>query len=127
MPENKKQIEDARRQGQFEGRVEEKLNFIQNSLGAIDKTTSGLDTRLRNIEDSKSGVDEKFNDVSEKFKAFDKLHETFTNDLNSLSETVTNLVKYQSTVKGIVIVLGILSTIVSPIITTLILRSIFKS
>jgi predicted nuclease with TOPRIM domain len=126
MAKTKEQIEDARRQGQFEGRVETKLDTIHTSLEAIKATTGGLETRLRNIEDSKSGLDEKFKEITSSFANSDKVHEDLYQQIGSVSQTVSNLIKYQSTVKGIMIALGILSTVISPIITTALLKLIFK-
>jgi predicted ester cyclase len=108
MAKSKEQIEDARRQGQFEGRVETKLDNIHTKVEGIVTSQTGFDSRVRKVE----------NDITDLPDL--KKH------VESLASSVDGLVKYQSTQRGVIIALGVLSTVITPIITALILQQLTK-
>jgi hypothetical protein len=118
MPKNDRQ-EDARRQGQFEGRIEAKVDGLITSVDSLTKINTNLETRLRGVEDGKSGVDEKFKDS-------ERTHEDLYKQIGVLGDSVTAMVKYQNLMRGVVIALGVISTVISPIVTALILQAIKK-
>jgi len=109
--------EDARRQGAFEGRIEAKVDGLILSVADLVKTNTSLDGRLRNIEDGKSGIEEKFKDS-------DKIHTDLYEQIGKLTDSIAAIIKYQSIQRGVMIVLGVLSTIITPIITALIIRAL---
>lgn len=119
MPKADSRQEDARRQGQFEGRIEAKVDGLITSVDGLTKINTGLDTRLRNVEDGKSGLEEKFKDS-------DRTHEDLYKQIGTVNDTVTAMVKYQNLMRGVIIALGVISTVISPIVTALILKAINK-
>ena len=110
-------MEDARRQGQFEGQVLATLSEIKNQVSAITSTSASLESRVRTNE----GL---ITTHGEAFKESERVHGELQDQIKALATNVDGLVKYQSIQRGIMIALGVLSTIITPILTALILQAI---
>lgn len=112
MPKENTKLEDARRQGQFEGEVKTKLNNIDYKVDDLVKTVGNantlMDGRVRKIEET-------IGDLPDLRK-----------HIENVTSNVDNLVRYQSMQRGIIIGLGVLSTIITPIVTALILRQLTR-
>ncbi len=117
--QKEQQLDDARRQGQFEGQVLTTLTAIKAQVDAIGAGQSNLETRVRTSENT-------INTHTEGFKESERIHTEFATQLRTVTDNVDGLVKYQSLQRGVIIALGVLSTIITPIITSFILKFLIK-
>lgn len=115
MPKTNERMDDARRQGAFEGRIEAKVDGLVLNMDALVKQNTGFDSRLRNIEDGKSGSDEKFKDS-------DKVHDDLYKQLGAQASVVDGLVKYQSVMRGIIIAIGVVMPVLTSLITAFLIK-----
>jgi hypothetical protein len=120
MPKENNRMEDARRQGQFEGQVLATLGEIKNQVGAINTNQITVESRVRTVETA-------ITTHGENFKESERVHGELRDQISTLTTHVDALVKYQTLQRGIIIALGVISTVISPIVTALILKTIEKA
>jgi len=115
MPKANERIDDARRQGAFEGRIEAKVDGLISSVDALVKQNTSLDGRLQSIENGRSGTEEKFKDS-------EKVHEDLYKQLGAQATVVDGLVKYQSVMRGIIIAIGVIMPVLTSLITAYLIK-----
>ncbi len=112
MVKKNEQLEDARRQGQFEGEVKTTLTSIHIKVEELGKNMilnqGAMERRLRTVEDVTGDIPE------------------LRKHVDGLADSVSSLVRYQSVQRGVMIVLGILSTVITPVITALIISYLVR-
>jgi len=119
MPKSKEQIDDARRQGQFEGRVEQKLDDIKLKMENFNVSFGTLEARVRSNETQLTTHNEMFRDSQ-------NTHKELFEKIKDLADISNNVVNYQTKQRGFLIAAGTLGPIVASIITASILKVLFK-
>lgn len=108
-------MEDARRQGQFEGQVLTSLLDIKKGMDAFNSNFALLEGRVRTNESN-------IGNHTQLFKDSDVVHQELYKQIEGLAGIVTGIVTYQNKQRGIVIA----ATIVTPIVTTVIAAAILR-
>lgn len=117
MAKTREQLDDARRQGQFEGQVLTTLADIKGKMEGITQTTSGMDARIRNTETTLVAH-------AELFKDSDRAHQDTDSRLSTVTTTIENLVASQNKFRGFLIAAGTIGPILASVITALILKAL---
>jgi hypothetical protein len=116
MAKANERMDDARRQGQFEGQVLTSLDSIKKGMDTFNTQFAGLEGRVRINENT-------LGSHTQLFKDSDGIHQELYNQIKNLAEIVTGIVTYQNRQRGVILAI----TVVTPIITTIIAAVILKA
>lgn len=113
----KEKIEDARRQGQFEGRVEAKLDAIVNKTDTIIANHATLEGRVREGEKMILGH-------AEILKESTRMHEELFSNYKEIREVVDVLVADKNKTRGILVAIGLITPVMTAVITAVIIKAL---
>ncbi len=116
MPKADSRMDDARRQGQFEGQVLTSLVDIKKGMDAFNSNFVSLEGRVRTNEKTLGNHDQKFIDSEE-------AHKEMFKQIGELAKIVASLVQYQDKMRGVILAVLVVMPVVTTIIAAIILQA----
>lgn len=109
-------LDDARRQGQFEGQVLTSLADIKKGMDAFNTSLSGIESRVRINEKIVSHHDQLFIDSN-------GVHDELFKLIKEQGTVLQSLVVYQERTRGVILVVMLIMPVILTIVSSLILKA----